>query len=205
MFGFIKKIFIELLASVVSTSSNTKSVFLNNQKCTTEPTNINLHPNEYTKGLCYYLLAVNLDRFVGSYTLNDLSNKVCVPNKTEYLNLIEFNMITGKNESKALTKHISRECNCKFDGGKSNSNQMWNSDKCQYECKNPKKHRVCKKGYILNPATRSCGNGKYSAIFINDSVITCDEITEVTNTVKTNFNEKNAICKIKHFYILLGF
>ena len=40
-------------------------------------------------------------------TLNDLSNKVGVPNKTENLNLSVFNMITGINESKILTKHIS--------------------------------------------------------------------------------------------------
>ena len=49
-------------------------------------------------------------------TLNDLSNKVCVPNKTEDLNLSVFNMITGISESKTLTKHILCECKCKFDG-----------------------------------------------------------------------------------------
>ena len=41
---------------------------------------------------------VKSDRCVGSYnTLNDLSNKVCFPNKTEDLNLSVFNMITGIN------------------------------------------------------------------------------------------------------------
>ena len=39
-------------------------------------------------------------------------------------------MITGTNESKALTKHISCEYKCKFDGRESNSNQKWNKDKC---------------------------------------------------------------------------
>ena len=43
---------------------------------------------------------VNLDRFVRSCnTLNDLSNKVCVPNKIENLNLGVFNMIAEINES----------------------------------------------------------------------------------------------------------
>ena len=32
-------------------------------------------------------------------------------------------MITWINESKKLTKHISCECKCKFDGRKCNSNQ----------------------------------------------------------------------------------
>ena len=49
------------------------------QQCTTQPTLINLHPNEYTQGLRYYSFAVNLDRC----TVNDLSNTICVPNKTE--------------------------------------------------------------------------------------------------------------------------
>ena len=33
-------------------------------------------------------------------TFNDLPNEVCVPNKTDDLNLSVFNMITGINESK---------------------------------------------------------------------------------------------------------
>ena len=47
---------------------------------------------------------------------NDLSSKVCILNKTEDLNLSVFNMITGINEPEPLTKHISCECKCKFDG-----------------------------------------------------------------------------------------
>ena len=86
---------------------------------------------------------VQLDRCVGSCnTLNDLSNEVCVSNKTEDLNLAMFNMITRINESKALTNHVSWECKCKFDGIKCNSNQKWNNDKC--ECK---KHNICEKDY----------------------------------------------------------
>ena len=46
------------------------------------------------------------------------------------LNLSVFNTITGINESKLLTKHISCECKCKFDRAKCNSNQWWNNDKC---------------------------------------------------------------------------
>ena len=48
--------------------------------------------------------------------VNDLSNKVCVPNQTEDLNLSVFSMITEINESKRLTKHISCNCKCIFDG-----------------------------------------------------------------------------------------
>ena len=45
-------------------------------------------------------------------------------------------MITGKNESKILTKDISCKCKCKFDGRKCNSNQWWNNDKFDVSEKN---------------------------------------------------------------------
>ena len=64
-----------------------------------------------------------------------------------------FNMITGTNECKSLTKHISRKCKCKFDGGKCNSNQKWNNNRCLCRCK---KHRTCEKDCIWNPATWTC-------------------------------------------------
>ena len=48
-------------------------------------------------------------------------------------------------KSKILTKHVSCECRCKFDGRKCNSNEQWNNDKCRWECK---KHHIFEKGYI---------------------------------------------------------
>ena len=47
MFGLIKKVFIGLLTSLVNAFSKFSS--LSNQKCMTEPTLINLHPNEYSQ------------------------------------------------------------------------------------------------------------------------------------------------------------
>ena len=108
MFPFIKSIFIGLLTTIVNAFNHTKCVLLSNQKYMTKPALINLYPNECTQGLHCYPLMVNLDRCIGSCnTLNDWSNKVCVLNKTEDLNLSVFNIITGINESKVLTKHIS--------------------------------------------------------------------------------------------------
>ena len=68
---------------------------------------INEHPNEYDQELQYYPIPVKLDRCVGSCnTLNDLSNIVCVPKKTEDSNIHVFTVITGINELKTLTKHV---------------------------------------------------------------------------------------------------
>ena len=87
-----------------------------------QSTLINSHPNEHTQEFHYYPFAVKLDRCVGSCnTLNNLSNKACVPNKTENLNLSILNMITEINEEKTLTKHIPCQCKCKFDERKCNS------------------------------------------------------------------------------------
>ena len=111
------------MTSLVKRSTHTKCVYLSNQKCTDQPTLINLHPNEYSQGLRYYTFAFNLDRCVGSCkTLNDLSNKLCVSNKIEELNLSFFNMITGINELRTLTKHKLCECKCNFNGRNCNSN-----------------------------------------------------------------------------------
>ena len=72
-----------------------------------EPILINLHPNKYNEEFHYYPFSVKLDRCVGvCCTLNDWSKKVCVPNKTEDLDLGVFNMITGINEAKAYIMWI---------------------------------------------------------------------------------------------------
>ena len=79
MFGIIKKMFIVLSSNIVKGSNHTKCVSLSSQKCMTQPTLMNLHPNEYNQEFHYYPFAVKLGRCVGSCnTLNDLSNKVYV-------------------------------------------------------------------------------------------------------------------------------
>ena len=90
------------------------------------------------------------------------------------------------NESKTLEKHISYKCECKFDSRKCNSNQKWNNDKYQCECKNPKDHQACEKKYIWNPATCSYKNGTYLWSVIEDSLITCDKIINAGDSVSTN-------------------
>ena len=206
MFRFFKKIFIRLLARVVNVSNHTKCVSLSNQKFKIQPTLINLHPNEYTQVLHHFSFVVNLDRCVGKCNiLNALSNKVCVPNKTEDLNLSVLIMITGIKKPETLTaKHISCERRCKFDARKYNSIQKWNNDKCWCECK---KRHICGKDFIWNPATCNCENAKYLGSIIDDLVITCDEIrnAQKAKKVTADFNEKNAICKAKNIYGLLAF
>ena len=143
MFWLIKNVFIGLLTDLVNATNHTKCVSLSNQNWDNQPTLINLHPNEYNQEFDYYPFAVKLDIFVGICNiLNDLSKKVCIPNKTEDLNLSVFNMITGINELKTLAKYISGECKYKLDGTECNSNQWCNNHKFWCECKN---HAACEK------------------------------------------------------------
>ena len=103
-------------------------------------------------------------------------------------------MITEINESKTLTKHISCECKCKFDGRKCNSDQKWNNDNCWCESKT---HNICEKDYIWNPDSCSCKNGNYLANIMDDSVVMCDETIESydeeAKVVSTNFNENKML------------
>ena len=100
---------IRLLTSIVSASNYTKCASLSNQKCMIQPTVINLHPSKCSQELHNYQFAFNLDTYIGNCnTLNDLSNKICVPNKTEDLNL---SIIREIKESNILTKQYHANVN----------------------------------------------------------------------------------------------
>ena len=72
-----------------------------------------------------------------------MSNKVCVASEIRF-NLSVFNIATGINESKSLTKHISCKCRRKLYGRRCNSNQNWNDDRLRCECK---KYHIYEKDY----------------------------------------------------------
>ena len=196
MIGIVKNMFIFLLSKVANGSNHTKCVSLSYQKCMIQPTLINLHANEYSQEFHYYPFAVKSDRCVGICNiLNRLSNKVCVPNKTEDLNLSIVNMITEINDSKTLTKHISCKYKCTFDGRKYNSNQWWNNNKCLCGGKN----HIFEKGFIWNLASCNCENGKYLASIIDNPVITCDEIIDGHTAAKSYDKKYNLLNKFLYF------
>ena len=75
---------------------------------------------------------ISLDECSGSS--NDFSAKTCLPKETKDINVKAFNIITNKNEAKAMAKHISSDCKCKFNSTRCNWNQKWNNKTCQCEC-----------------------------------------------------------------------
>ena len=130
----------------------TKCLFLNDEPCMVRPTLIDLNPVE----LKQYPFMVSLDKCSGS--CNVLSPKICVPIKPKDVNVKAFNLIKNKNEAKTLVKHISCDFKCKFNSTTCNSNQKWNNETCQCECKN---YHKCKKDYSWNHGTCNCENDKY--------------------------------------------
>ena len=116
------------------------------------PTLVDLNPVE----LKYYPFMIILNKYTGS--CNVLSPKVRVPKETKDINVKAFNMITNKNEAKAMTEYISCDWKCKFNSTICNSNQKWNNKTCQCECKN---YRTCKKDFSWNSSTCICENSNY--------------------------------------------
>ena len=54
--------FIVLLSNIVNGPNHETYVPLSSQKCMTQPTLINLYPNEYSQEFLYYPFVVKLDR-----------------------------------------------------------------------------------------------------------------------------------------------
>ena len=164
------------------------------------PTLIDLNPVE----LKYYPFMISLNKCTGS--CNVLSPKICVPKETKDINVKAFNMITNKNEAKAMTEHISCDCKCKFNSTICNSNQKWNNKTCQCECKN---YCTCKKDYSWNPSTCICENSKYlksTSVTECYEIVTAMDIVSTKKTIVINVMSTASInchsIKVKDCYIL---
>ena len=101
----------------------------------------------------------SLDRCYESCNILDsFSSRICVPNKTEDVNLNFFNIITRINGLTTLLRNITCDCKCEFDGRKSSSSQKWNKDLCRCEWKKSSKmYTQCiQKDYVRNLSTSAC-------------------------------------------------
>ena len=75
------------------------------------------------------------DRWKDGQTLFYRTLPATAGGPTNDINVKAFDMITHKNEAKAMTEHISCDCKCKFNSTMCNSNQKWNNKTCQCELK----------------------------------------------------------------------
>ena len=90
---------------------------LNDEPCMVRPTPIDMNPYE----LKYYSFMIRLNKCAGS--CNVLSSKICVPKGAKDINVKANNMITNKDEAKAMKEHISYNCKCRFNSKTCNSKQ----------------------------------------------------------------------------------
>ena len=113
--------FIVLLSSLGCVADLTKCLFLNDEPYMVRPTIIDMNPVE----LKYYPFMISLNKRIVS--CNVLSPKICLPKETKDINAKVCNMITKKDETKAITEHIS----CEYLNTKTyNSKQKWNNKTC---------------------------------------------------------------------------
>ena len=116
-------------------------MYIFKQSCMSRYTLTDLNPNEYNQRLHYCPFTVNSDRSNRiCNTLNDLSKKISVPNKTEDANLSIVNMMVRIIKSKNISKTC--KCKCKYDDKKCILNQKWNNGTSRCECKNMQKYFV---------------------------------------------------------------
>ena len=102
-----------------------------------------------------------------------------------------------------MTKHISCDCECKFNSVACNLNQKWNNKTCQCQYEN---YRKCKKDCSWNLGTYISEDSKYSKSIAHTSVITCEEIisfidivsTKMTNTIALNVSTNCYTEKVKY-------
>ena len=114
-----------------------------------------------------------------------IAEKIYVPKETKYINVTAFNLISNKDEVKAMTEHISCDCKCNFISTSCNSHRKWKNKTCQCQYKNYK----CNEGYSWNCRTCICENSKNLKSVADNLVADCDEIIivlDIVSTKKTN-------------------
>ena len=122
---------------------------------------------------------ISLDKYNKRCNVDELSKKICVPIKTKDVKI--FTMITMITEVKAPVKHTSCDCKCKFNSTACNSNQKWNNDNANASVKCECIVRAQK--FIVGVLAY---NSRYLKSIIDGSVMMCDDIINVANSVSTN-------------------
>ena len=112
---------------------------------------------------------------------------MCSKKKND-INVKWFDMITNKDEAKAMTEHIWFHYKWKINSTTYSSKQKWNNKTCQCEYRN---YHKCRENYSQNPSTCIFENSKYlksiSDTTCDETIIVMDNLSSKrTNTIATN-------------------
>ena len=102
-----------------------------NQKCMSRSKIININANEPI----FYPYSIKVNKCsVSCNNINDPFAKLCVPGITKNINVKVFNIMARINEIRQIVWHETCKCICKLTSAVCNIRQIWNEDKCRYEC-----------------------------------------------------------------------
>ena len=108
------------------------------------------------------------------------AEKIHIPKETKYINVAGFNMITNKDEAKAMTEHISCDYKCNFNITSCNSHHKWKNKTCQCQYQS---HHKRNEGYSWSRRTCICEDSKNLKSLNLEA--DCDEIIMVLDIVLT--------------------
>ena len=132
-----------------------KCVSMNNQECKIRNKSeiININSND----LLFYPYSVNMNMCSGSCNnINNLCEKLCIPDLTKDINVKGFNLMLTNNETRHIEWHETCQSKCRLDACVCNNKQRWNEGKCRCECNDLIDKEICDKGFIWNPSNCDC-------------------------------------------------
>ena len=144
MFRFIKKVLILVL---ISTVNSLKCISLKNQECKVREVVVKSEHMTF-----HYDIKVN--RCSGKR--NNITNpyaKVCVPDIIKKVTVKMFDLMTLTNKTKQIIFHECCKCICRLDPIVCNNKQIWNENKCRFECLINKK---CDDDFVWNISNCEC-------------------------------------------------
>ena len=127
-----------------------------NRECIPRPKILDV--NEGVGEALFYPYNVQVNKCSGSCnTLDNLIEKLSVPNVIKGLNMKVYNFLTMLNETRNVLWHESCKCVCKLNSSVCNNKQIWNSNTCRCDCNEDFAGIInCAKGYTWNPSTCEC-------------------------------------------------
>ena len=175
------RLFILLLS--FSESLATKCLFWNDEPCMVRATLTNMDLVEFK----YYLFMNSLNKCSGS--CNVWSPTICVPKKTKEINVEAFNIITKKDETKAMTEHVPVIVNA----SSIVKHAIQKKNGIIKDVYVNVKIIVSAKKIIVGMIACICENSKYSKSIADTSVTQCDKIVNVMDIVSTTKKNKQIL------------
>ena len=114
----------------------------------------------------FYPYSIKVNKRSGNCNnINDPYAELCILDVIKKINVKVFNLMSSINETRQILWHETCKCVRRLSVFVCNSTQIWNDDKCRYECREDLVDKtVCDKGFSWNPSDCSCECDKLCGI-----------------------------------------